>query len=189
MSEDSANNPSTVHSLIREVQLLLDFISGLTNRRLKDLEVSCPDSACAPDQIKKLKGEQVIARLEEIVAGYDKDIALQPTNIAFLKLLKDELVQMAAPATGLTVAYTAMVVGSGRKKEGRELPKDRVDYAQAAYPALMSAAHRHRVGHLFILALALALALITVSESARVALGKALLQTRQELRIQQAAIA
>ena len=33
------NSPDLIHSLIREVQLLLDFISGIPDRRVKDLEI------------------------------------------------------------------------------------------------------------------------------------------------------
>src|SRR4051812_8594858 len=54
------------HSLVREVQLLLDFISGLTDRRLKDLEVCCLESRDVPAQARQLKGEQVITRWRKL---------------------------------------------------------------------------------------------------------------------------
>ncbi|MFL5252940.1 MAG: hypothetical protein ACJ8AI_08605 [Rhodopila sp.] len=189
MSEESADNLSLVHSLIQEVRLLLDFVSGRVDRRLKDLKICGPALSGAPGTPEMLAGNQLIARVEEIAANHDKGNELAPADIACLRLLKDELVSITAPATGLTIAYTTMVVGGGRKmKDKQELPADRVDYARSAYPALRQAARWHRRGHYMILASSLVLALMTVSESAKVALGKALLQTRQELRTQQAAI-
>ena len=47
---------------------------------------------------------------------------------------------------------------------------------------------RHRLGHYLILVLALLLTSFAVWESAKVALGKALLQNLQDLRTQQAAL-
>ena len=184
------NSPDLIHSLIREVQLLLDFISGIPDRRVKDLEIPDGDATTATGEARKLKGSDIISRFEKIVIKHDNNHALSSEDVAFLALARDELVHMAAPATGLTISYTAMVVGSERKgwRRGDSTEGGRVGYARDAYPGLVHAALFHRIGHYFILGLALILAMIAVSESARVALGRALLQTRQELRTQQAAI-
>jgi hypothetical protein len=184
------NSLDLVHSLIREVQLLLDFISGVPERRVKNLEIPEGDATTATGEPKKLKGWDIISRFERIVAKHDNNHTLSSDDVAFLELVRDELVHAVSPATGLTISYTAMVVGSepkGRRRLDRT-EYGRLGYAKDAYPGLVRAALFHRVGHYFILGITLILAMIAVSESARVALGKALLQTRQELRTQQAAI-
>lgn len=129
-----------------------------------------------------------LERLQKIIGDAGDGAKLSPTDITFLRLAKDELVQMAAPATGLTIAYTTLVIGSRSRRRADANPRQwfRISAAEAAYPGLVRPARFHRISHVVILIISLVTAMTAISQSARVSLGKALLQTRQELRVEQA---
>jgi hypothetical protein len=174
----------SILALISEVQLLLDFVSGLPAHSLRDLEIGnleLPQEPGAAAPPHSLKAGAVVMGVEHLVDQLKRGTDLSPADITFLRLTKDALVHMTAPATGMSIAYTTMVLGTRKNLF-------RMARAAQAYPGLVNAARFHHFGHIFMMALALVITTISVSESARVALGKALLQTRQELRTQQAAI-
>lgn len=88
-----------------EVHLLIDFISGRTDKTLDDLEVSDTTD-------EKLKGIKVIQKITSMRYPPDPPPA-KSGNAAFLLAAKNNLTMLAQPARGLTIAFTAMFVGLG----------------------------------------------------------------------------
>jgi hypothetical protein len=102
---------------------------------------------------------------------------LDSDDHVLLQLVRDELNSLIKPASGLSVAYTSMVVGNRRARYARA----RSELARQAYSGLAWSARAHRFGHWALLALALFMTTAAVWESAKVALGKALLSNIQQL--------
>jgi hypothetical protein len=103
-------------------------------------------------------------------------------------MVRNALNTIVRPASALTVAYTGLVVGHRMKGDEAQIRKSRWSLARAAFPQLVTGARWHRLGHYLILIMALLMTLFAVWESAKVALGKALLQNLQDLRAQQEVI-
>ena len=91
-----------------EVHLLIDFISGRTDKTLDDLEVARSAS-------EKLRGFEVVEAITAIRYPPDPPPA-KSANAAFLLGAKNSLNMLAQPARGLTVAFTAMFVGLGYER-------------------------------------------------------------------------
>ena len=87
-----------------EVFLLLDFISGGPDKELSKLVV--PDLASGVD----LTAHQVVAKLAGIRYPYPaaETPIKKSDDAAFLLLAKDRLANLAYPARGSTIAYTAL---------------------------------------------------------------------------------
>lgn len=87
-----------------EVFLLLDFISGRPDKELSKLVV--PDLAGGVD----LTARQVVAKLAGIRYPYPsaEPPSKKSDDAAFLLLAKDRLANLAYPARGSTIAYTAL---------------------------------------------------------------------------------
>ena len=105
------------------------------------------------------------------------------TDVAFLHLLRDGLNALVKPATGMTIAYTTMTMTN----EGTG-PAPRRHLAEQAYPSLRPAARLHRLFSYVFLALAVSATSFAVWEATKVALGKSLLASLQDLRTQQTAL-
>lgn len=88
-----------------EVHLLMDFISGRTDKTLDDLEITTPDGT-------RLKGIQVVEAIAKLRYPPDPPPA-KSANAALLLAAKNNLTALAQPARGLNVAFTAMFVGFG----------------------------------------------------------------------------
>lgn len=167
-------------AILDEIELMLDFVAGSPDRTLHDLKfVSHKD----PTKIMPVK--DVLAELDSIREALKPGRPVLPeTDRSFLLLVRDALNTLIRPASGLTVAYTAMVVGNRRRQD----MKSRAVKAGLAYTGLRGKARWHRVGHGALLLMALVLTATATWDSARVALGKSLIQTMQELRVKQAEI-
>jgi hypothetical protein len=166
-------------ALLSEIRMLLDYIAAQPDKSLADLGIRDPDHPKA-----ELGFGDILARLGVIERQVNETDArpLAPNDAALMILLRDSLVRKTNPATGLTIAYTAMVSCSGRG-DGSE---SRATMAQAAYAGLIGAATVHRVMQQIWLCLALLVAAAAVWESAKVSLGRSLLQNLEGLRTQQA---
>ncbi len=91
-----------------EVHLLIDFISGRTDKTLDDLEV-----ARGSDTLKGAKVIEEITAIRFPPAGTRRQ---RSADAALLLGAKNKLNMLAQPARGLTVAFTAMFVGLGYQR-------------------------------------------------------------------------
>ena len=92
-----------------EVHLLLDHVSGQTDKSLADLRIADDTD---PEGKKMLSTRAIVERITQI--RYPPDGGTSGKNAsdaAFLLVVKDQLNGLADPARGLTVAYSAMFVG------------------------------------------------------------------------------
>jgi hypothetical protein len=128
----------------------------------------------APEIIEK------ISRIESIA---DKQVGID--HIGFLQLVRDALVSMTTPATGLTISYTALVAGDQRS----EATESRFALAKQAYDMLLNRAIWHRRLAWILTVIAILFTLFAAWEATKAALGRNLLQNLDLLRNQQAIIA
>ena len=174
-------------AIVDEVSMLLDYVAGCPTQTLHNLAVT-------PDQGRIDLGKPtatmpvptVLSELATIKGHLDNkpDATITSSELSFLFLVRDALNTLVKPASGLTVAYTAMVVGNRRG----EAVKSRAVLAEQAYAGLRRTARWHRLGHRLLLVSALLLTATAVWDSARVALGKSLLHNLSDLRAKQADI-
>ena len=169
-------------AVLAEIQMLIQFVAASSDRTLTDLKVRDPG-----DPQKTLDFGEVVSRLEAIAVSLDAEspARLEPSDAALLQFARDALTRLASPASGITVAYTALVTGN-RRGPG---VLSRATLAEQAYPGRVSIARLHRRLQWLFLFLAFLVTVVAVGESAHVALGRNLLQTLAELRTQQAGIA
>ena len=173
-------------AVINEIRMLLDFVTGSPVQTLKDLAI--PDPSLAPptgdaDPVL-MKNAAVLNRLNDLELKAANGGVLNSAERTFLQLLRDALGAMVRPATGLTIAYSAMVVGNERAP----FAQSRTMRAQQAYASLSGPALRHRWAQRLLLCIALFVTVGAVWESARVALGRSLLQSVQSLHTQQVSL-
>jgi hypothetical protein len=179
MPEPDGKRLAYERALLSEIRMLLDYIAAQPDKDLADLGIKDPEHPGS-----ELGVGDILARLDRIETEANETDAkpLAPNDAALMILLRDVLVRKTSPATGLTIAYTAMVSRNGRGG-GSE---SRATMAQAAYAGLIGAATFHRVMQQMWLCLALLVAAAAVWESAKVSLGRSLLQNLEGLRMQQA---
>jgi hypothetical protein len=164
-----ADNPQalsdllTFNSDVNEVFLLIDHISGRSEKSLKDLDTTGielpaaqegadPGAAAVqlatpdPASVKPSIGD-VLYRLCQIGYPPHPDATTKAHKAAFVLMLKDRLNGLATPARGVTIAYTAMFVSATdgcrlrmwsplRVPDGRHATRG--DLAREAYPGLAS---------------------------------------------------
>ncbi len=116
---DTASSVRTRHDLmvdqivfkrdLDEVHLLLDHVSGQTDKSLDSLRVA---DETDPSGQKAMSTRAVVERITSIrYPPEGKTSAPTAADAAFLMVVKDQLNGMAHPARGLTVAYTSMFLG------------------------------------------------------------------------------
>ena len=164
-----------LQALISEVWMLVDYVAGSPTQGLAKVVVAKPGQA---------GGTLTPAELLQAISGIERRIVadnkVQPDDRAFVQIVRDALNLAIYPASGLTVAYTAMVTGPLRGRGA-----SRFALAKQAYANLISRALWDRRLQRAILVLALLVTGLAVWESAKVALGKALLQNLDMLHSQQ----
>ena len=168
-------------ALLSEVRLLVRTVSNDPMKRVSDLKLKCTlPGASAPQE---LTAPEIIDAISDIEAHADQqpDIA----RIGFLQLVRDALVSMTAPATGLTISYTTLVAGDQRSQSA----ESRFALAKKAYTLLGSRAVWHRCVASALTAVAILVTLFAAWEATKASLGKSLLENLDLLRSQQAAIA
>src|ERR1051326_8282865 len=146
---------------VNEVFLLIDHISGRSEKSLRDLDatgIELPPPlnaghppAAPPIPPTSAAGKPSVAEVLDALCqiGYppNPDPMLKAHKASFILMLKDRLNALAAPARGVTVAYTAMFVSSTdgcswrlRRRTVQPAtagaPVLRSDLAKAAYPGL-----------------------------------------------------
>ena len=174
-------------AILNEIFMLLDYVAGCPTETLGSLVVvASQGKADLSKPNAAMPVSVVLSDLAMIKGRLDSKLgaAIGDEEASFLFLVRDALNTLIRPASGLTVAYTAMVVGSRR---GAAV-KSRAVLAGQAYAGLRRTANRHRLGHRLLLVFALLLTVVAVWDSAKVALGKSLLHSLLDLRAKQADI-
>lgn len=110
-------------AIVDEVSMLLDYVAGCPTQTLHNLAVT-------PDQGRIDLGKPtatmpvptVLSELATIKGHLDNkpDATITSGELLFLFLVRDALNTLVKPASGLTVAYPAMVVGKAGR--GRQVP-------------------------------------------------------------------
>ena len=141
----------TLNRDVKEVFLLIDHISGRSEKSLKDLEttgIELPFSIgepVPPPASDRASVSDVLHRLCQIGYPPHPDSTTKAHKAAFVLLLKDRLNALASPALGITIAYTTMFVsmtnGCSMRQRARYRLTDprhsiRGDLARDAYPLL-----------------------------------------------------
>ncbi|MGA3005331.1 MAG: hypothetical protein ABSE20_26800 [Acetobacteraceae bacterium] len=157
----SLSDQLTFNSDVNEVFLLIDHISGRSEKSLKDLDTTNIELPAAqgaaepvpaqPDAKDRTSDKPSIAdvlhRLCQIGYPPHPDATTKAHKAAFVLMLKDRLNGLAIPARGVTIAYTAMFVSATdgcrlrlwspqRTPDGRHATRG--DLAREAYPGLAS---------------------------------------------------
>jgi len=169
-----------VRSALCELRMLLDYLATSSDRTLDEVQVSDPATTPATT----LNAGQLFRRLDEIEVATTYQ-GYQPSDLALIQTARDTLGRLVRPASGLTIAYTALVVGNRRGRGSQS----GATLAQGAYPGLVNTAIAHRWAQRLLLVIAVLLTFSAVWESAKVALGKSLLENLATLRAEQATIA
>lgn len=90
---------------LNEVHLLIDFVSGRADRTLATLTMPDPT---APEKL--LTAAEIVEAITKMRYPPQGSDAVNSENAAVLLLAKDRLSALAAPARGITIAYTAMFI-------------------------------------------------------------------------------
>ncbi len=177
--DDTPNSRAQIMALVSEIWMLVDYVAGNPTEGLDAIKVPNPH---APGVV--LTPAEVFLAVSDVEGRLSVPTAVPgPDDRASMQIVRDALNLIVAPASGLTVAYTTMVAGPLRRRAA-----SRVNLAENAYGNLASRAFGHRNLQRAILVLAIIATALAVWESAKVALGKALLQNLDLLRTEQAAI-
>jgi hypothetical protein len=160
----SLSDQLTFNSDVNEVFLLIDHISGRSEKSLRDLDTTGielpapqlgadpapampPQPDTPPATSDKPSIADVLHRLCQIGYPPHPDATTKAHKAAFVLMLKDRLNGLATPARGVTIAYTAMFVSATdgcrlrmwspqRTPDGRHATRG--DLAREAYPGLAS---------------------------------------------------
>ncbi len=157
--------------LLNEVFMLMEFVTGKTDQSISDLKI--PNAAGGQVALPT-----ILADLNEMQReGSRRDFS--SAELGLLQLVKDALTLKCAPATSRSIGYTELYLGGVRS-----LGANGRGYADIAFPNLLSAARWHRVLNVAMMILALVVVSLAVYRSVEAALGKYLVEARQELRKQ-----
>ncbi len=180
VADEAASSRAQILALISEIWMLVDYVAGNPTEGLSGIKVPDPRGAGAV-----LSPAEVFQAVSDVETRLAASATAQPgpNDRASMQIVRDALNIVASPASGLTVAYTTMVAGPLRRRSA-----SRVNLAQDAYGNLAVRAFGHRYLQRAILVLAILATALAVWESAKVALGKALLQNLDLLRTEQAVI-
>ncbi len=178
VSTPAQQNATYFRALLNEIHMMLDFITSSPDRSLATLSIPDTKSQVMEGDPPVIKITEILRRLNELEARLlAPNPPITDDDQTFLQVLRDALGLMVRPASGLTIAYTTMVVGRQRRLLGRSR-------AEEAYGNLAGLASVHRFGQGLLMVFALTFAVVAVAESARVALGRSMLQTLQTLQAQ-----
>jgi hypothetical protein len=169
---------------LNEAHLLMDFVSGRTDRSLDQLSMLDPLN---PGQ--KLSSSDIVRRVTTLRYPPEGDASTKSDNAAFLLIAKDHLSGLARPARALTIAYTIMFAEGGRHWVGRlfsrrsrdETPDTRLDLAQDIFPALQLHAGLFRHIRTCLVLFSILWLLLTVLTYWQVALTRSVLQRLDNL--------
>jgi len=169
--------------MLNEVYLLMDFVSGSHDKSLTSLggiRIPGNDSALST-------ADDIITHISTLRFPPEEFRPLNARNAAFLLIVKDQLNRIAQPAIGVTVAFTAMVVGSDREPHldaaasRRRKEGTRQSLAAEAYPSLIRSALRMRRITMAAIAMMLLLTVFTVYTSGVVSFGRTLIERIEDV--------
>jgi hypothetical protein len=141
-----------------EVHLLMDFVSGRSDRSLTSLAMPNPTT---PGDT--MTSGAIVQAISEMRYPPGADSAINARNAAILLMAKDRLSALADPARGLTIAYTTMFVDaesgrsiwsmvwrwwlrqSGSRRRAPRPHDTRIDLALRTFPGLEAHARKFRV--------------------------------------------
>jgi hypothetical protein len=175
--------------LLDEVYLLMDFVSGRPDKSITALTgIRVPTSATAnPGADAATTTDDIITHISTLRFPPPQMQPLTARNAAFLLIVKDRLNRMASPAIGLTIAFTAMVVGSVREpasgmpeKPLGKRASTRLSLAAEAYPGLIRPANTLRRIIIGGITMMLLLTVFTAYTSGVASFGRSLLDRVDE---------
>jgi hypothetical protein len=173
-------------ALLNEIRMLVDYIAATATKTIGEIQIK---DLRSPHAEANIGG--ILMRLDEISAEFERPSEAETASVikaedtAFLQIFRDLLNGIARPASSLTIAYTALVTGTGRGKDAESREK----LARKAYGGMISTAHWHRRTQRLFLVLALAITVLAVRESSNVALGRDYMRNLANLQTQQADLA
>jgi len=174
---------------VNEGFLLIDHISGRSEKSLRDLDV---DKLVVPGELSPATPSMVLRKFCEI--RYPPDTAsrrVKAEDAAFVLEVKDRLNALARPARGISIAYTAIFIGSAVFWTPKASMHQRTLVAQAedAFPNI--ARHARWFARLFTLGLPTFLViwfLLTAFTYWDLGYGGSIVQTIQQLSNQRSAL-
>jgi len=166
---------------LNETYLLMDFVSGRTDRSLDQLTMIDP-----MDSKTRLSSIEIVKRVAALRYPPDPDPSVKSENAALLLVAKDHLSGLARPARALTIAYTIMFAEGGghrirdwfgkRRNETAAPPDPRSDLAKDVFPALQRHAELFRMIRTSLVFITILWLLLTVFTYWQVALTRSVLQ-------------
>jgi hypothetical protein len=180
-----------VEALTAEIRILIRAIASDPTKRLSAVKVNWQDAAGKPEE---LPYPEIVQRLAAnnapLPPNADPSQIAQShhdalTKLGLLQAIRDELTQLTAPATGLSIAYTSLVTGNERGSDVESMN----GLARRAFGGLNRAAVFHRWLMIALSLLSLLLAMFAAWEATKASVGKSLLQVLEPLRVQQTAVA
>jgi len=173
-----------------EVYLLLDFLSGRTDRSLRptqgELAHTVLDQQHRSNQTPSIDEQQrrdieedlndptrLILRTMRIKYPLERSDQMFQADATFLMRARDVLNTRASPASGMTIAFTSMVAGG---------PSGLSEFAKIAYPQFEGAAKQLASSIVFMLRMLAIMLVIALTVSAYAAWGKVLLDTLDAVR-------
>ena len=175
-----ARRKQYTYALISEIRLLVRTVSNDPSKRVSDLKLSC--KLTGEPYARELYASEIIDEISDAEARVDQQSGI--ANIGFLQLVRDALVSMTEPATGLTIAYTTLVAGEQRSQTA----ESGFALAGKAYGLLLRRAVWHRRIAYTLTAAAIAFTFFAAWEATKASLGKSLLQNLDLLQSQQGVI-
>ncbi|HEX4302319.1 MAG TPA: kelch repeat-containing protein [Rhizomicrobium sp.] len=103
---------------LSEVHMLIDFISGRTDKSLAGLKDVC-SADCDGNPVTSMSPQDAVEQICRISYPPSGSVAANAQQAAFMLVVKDKLNYLAAPARGLTVAFTSMFAGTSLKFPNR----------------------------------------------------------------------
>jgi hypothetical protein len=171
---------------LNEVHLLIDFVSGRSDRSLSSLSMPDPDNPA-----KTMTSGEILKAIAEMRYPPSGTEAVNARNATILLVAKDRLSFLAMPANGLTIAYTRLFIDAegtasswladqrwlGRWAQYRSPHHDiRIDLAQRSFPGLQAHARKFRVWREWLAYFSLVWLLLTALAYWDVGLGRAALE-------------
>lgn len=183
---------------LNEVKLLLDHVSGQTDKSLEGLRIADEN-----DPTKQIGTRAIMERIAGIryPAG-GGPVTPTASDAAFLLVIKDQLNGLASPARGLTIAYTTLFVGASQRHAGlwewlqglfrrpaEAQATQAAGLARQVYPGLASHARWFRWSFAFLVVIGLPLWLgLTAITYWDAALGRSVLQRFDNIEQQRQAL-
>jgi hypothetical protein len=107
-----AQRKDYTRALISEIRLLVRTVSNDPFKHVTNLKLTY--KLPGEPSLRELAAPEIIDAVSKAEAQIDLQSGID--EIGFLQLVRDTLVSMTAPATGLTIAYTTLVAGEQRSQ-------------------------------------------------------------------------